>query len=71
MTEFENVRDALKDAIEIADAKSWGDIKEGGTVRPVTIQDVQDLMQERLYNIADLLGMSDLYLEGENDEVHD
>lgn len=71
MTEFENVRDALKDAIEIADAKSWGDIKEGRTVRPVTIQDVQDLMQERLYNIADLLGMSDLYLEGENDEVHD
>lgn len=71
MIEFENVRDALKDAIEIADAKSWGDIKEGGTVRPVTIQDVQDLMQERLYNIADLLGMSDLYLEGENDEVHD
>lgn len=71
MTEFENVRDALKDAIEIADAKSWGDIKVGGTVRPVTIQDVQDLMQERLYNIADLLGMSDLYLEGENDEVHD
>lgn len=71
MTEFENVRDALKDAIEIADAKSWGDIKEGGIVRPVTIQDVQDLMQERLYNIADLLGMSDLYLEGENDEVHD
>lgn len=71
MTEFENVRDALKDSIEIADAKPWGDIKEGGTVRPVTIQDVQDLMQERLYNIADLLGMSDLYLEGENDEVHD
>lgn len=63
MTEFENVRDALKDAIEIADAKSWGDIKEGGTVRPVTIQDVQDLMQERLYSIADLLGMSDLYLD--------
>lgn len=63
MTEFENVRDALKEAIEIADAKSWGNIKEDGMIRPATIQDVQDLMQERLYNIADLLGMSDLYLD--------
>lgn len=59
----ENVKEALLDAIEFAEAKA---ISVDG--QPATISDFQQLMQERLYSIADLLGMSELYLKN-NDEV--
>ena len=59
----ENVKEALQDAIEFADAKA---ITVDG--QPVTMEDFQQLMQERLFSIADLLGMSELYLKN-NDEV--
>ncbi|MCL3858672.1 hypothetical protein [Pediococcus pentosaceus] len=71
MTEFESVRDALKEAIEIADAKGIKTKVGKNEYHPATTEEVQEMLSERLYNIADLLGMSDLYLEGENDEVHD
>lgn len=54
----ENVKEALLDAIEFAEAKA---ISVDG--QPATISDFQQLMQERLYSIADLLGMSELYLK--------
>ncbi|WP_062805966.1 hypothetical protein [Enterococcus pernyi] len=54
----ENVKEALLDAIEFAGAKA---ISVDG--QPATISDFQQLMQERLYSIADLLGMSELYLK--------
>ncbi|MEC5338581.1 hypothetical protein NGC82_04570 [Enterococcus casseliflavus] len=59
----ENVKEALQDDIEFAEAKA---ISVDG--QPATIADFQQLMQERLYSIADLLGMSKLYLKN-NDEV--
>lgn len=59
----ENVKEALQDAIEFVEAKA---ISVDG--QPATIVDFQQLMQERLYSIADLLGMSELYLKN-NDEV--
>ncbi|MCQ9315768.1 hypothetical protein NQ006_03040 [Pediococcus pentosaceus] len=34
-----------------------------GEYRNTTAGDVQELIRERLYNIADLLGMSDIYLD--------
>ena len=71
MTEFENVRDALKEAIEIADVKGIKTKVGKNEYHPATAEEVQEMLSERLYNIADLLGMSDLYLEGKNNEVHD
>ncbi|MGQ2357681.1 hypothetical protein [Pediococcus pentosaceus] len=62
MTEFENVRDALKEAIEIADAKGIKTKVGKNEYHPATAEEVQEMLSERLYNIADLLGMSDLYL---------
>lgn len=56
--EHENVKDALKAAIEIAEAKG---IKVDG--KPATVHDIQNLTKEHLYFIADLLGLSELYLE--------
>lgn len=53
----ENVKDALAAAIEIAEAKG---IKVDG--KPATVHDIQNLTKEHLYFIADLLGLSDLYL---------
>lgn len=61
--EFENVRDALKEAIEIADAIGIKTKVGKNEYHPATTEEVQEMLSERLYNIADLLGMSDLYLK--------
>ena len=61
--EYENVKEALKDAIEIAESKeviTW-DIDTNS--RPATTEEVREMIRERLYNIADLLGLSELYLK--------
>lgn len=61
--EYENVKEALKDAIEIAESEeviTW-DIDTNS--RPATTEEVQEMIRERLYNIADLLGLSELYLD--------
>nr|DAH74227.1 MAG TPA: hypothetical protein [Caudoviricetes sp.] len=55
--EHENVKDALKAAIEIAEAKG---IKVDG--KPATAEDIQEMVRELLYNVANLLGMSEVYL---------
>ncbi|AEV94890.1 hypothetical protein [Pediococcus claussenii] len=68
MNEYDNVREALKDAIEYTEVEFGKDTKEGNVTRPTTIKDVQELIQEPLYSIADLLGMSDIYLEGKTNE---
>ncbi|MEH1647576.1 hypothetical protein AAHB41_05725 [Pediococcus pentosaceus] len=69
MTEFENVKDALQEAIEIVDAKEIRTKTETGESQLATAEEKQSLIQERLYNIADLLGMSDLYLD-DTDKQH-
>lgn len=63
MMEYENVKEALKDAIEIAESEeviTW-DIDTNS--RLATTEEVQEMIRERLYNIADLLGLSELYLD--------
>lgn len=63
MIEHENVKDALKEAIEIAETKPNGIVTVNGeNARPVNTNDHIELIRERLYNIADLLGMSEVYL---------
>ncbi len=62
MIEFGNVREALEDAIKTAEAKEIKIIDDGKEV-DATVEDVQELLRERLYNIADILGMSDLYVK--------
>lgn len=54
----ENVKDALKSLIEIAEAK---DIKIDD--KPITVSGLQELVRERSYELADLLGISELYLK--------
>lgn len=67
MIEHENVKDALKEAIEIAEAKPNGIVTVNGKdSRPVNTNDHIELIRERLYNIADLLGMSEIYLNKED-----
>lgn len=61
--EFDNIKDVLKDAIEIAEGKEMKTKIGNGEYRNATADDVQELIKERLYNIADLLGMSDIYLD--------
>lgn len=60
--EFENVKAALKDAIDVASGTDLKVKTDDGEFCEATVRDVQELMNERLYNIADLLGMEDLYL---------
>lgn len=56
--EFENIKDALRFAVEVARADC--NIKVDG--KQATVKDVQDLMLEPLCSIADLLGLSEVYL---------
>lgn len=55
--EFENVKDALKSAMEYAESSN---LQVDG--KPATCEDFQELMKEHIYAIADLLGMSEVYL---------
>ena len=67
MIEHENVKDALKEAIEIAETEPNGIVTVNGeNARPTNTNDHIELIRERLYNIADLLGMSELYLNKED-----
>lgn len=58
MIEHENVRDVLKTLIDLAGAKNF---TTNG--RESTVEDVQELFAERIYNLADLLGFENLYLD--------
>lgn len=57
MTEHDNIIDVLKDLFELSDAK---DIKVNGKI--ATVEDLQEFYKESLVNLADLLGVSELYL---------
>lgn len=57
--EFENIKDALQFAIEVA--RAGHNVTVDG--KSATVKDMQDLMLEPLCSIADLLGLSELYLE--------
>lgn len=48
--EFENVKDALKSAMEYAESSN---LQVDG--KPVTYEDFQELMKDHIYAIADLL----------------
>lgn len=57
MTEFENVREALDVLISL----NSSDVRVNGN--PATIEDIKEDNREIAYQICDLLGCSDLYLE--------
>lgn len=64
MHEYDNVKDCLKDLLVFNDTrnKDFRVKDEDGTEHEATVKDLQELNTEALYNLADLLGMSDLYL---------
>ena len=67
----ENLRDCLKELILFNDPRNtnFEVTNEDGKYHKATIKDLQELNLSDLYFIADLLGMSDLYLkDGEQDE---
>ena len=67
--EFENVRQALEYLLDVAQStemvtKTYDDtglIEE----RHATVKDMQEMMFEVAVNIADLLGLEEIYLEKE------
>lgn len=67
----ENLRDCLKELILFNDPRNtnFEVANEGGKYHKATIKDLQELNLNDLYFIADLLGMSDLYLkDGDQNE---
>ncbi|MDT2783595.1 hypothetical protein P7G87_02665 [Enterococcus asini] len=58
MIEHDNIIDVLKDLFELSDAKN---ITIDGKV--ATVEDLQESYKEALVNLADLLGVSELYLK--------
>lgn len=59
MKDFDNVKDALADLIEIVESLDFQ--HEDGTL--LSANEVLELAAEDVYQIADLLGLSDLYLD--------
>ncbi len=55
---FGDVREAVSALIQAGESS---DIRVGG--HPATVADIQELVREEAYALADLLGMSDLYLK--------
>ena len=60
MTEFDNVREALAQPILI-NRSEVHNITEDGVKRKANIDDLRVINKQVLFNLADLLGMSDLY----------
>ena len=58
MIEYDNLRDALKALYELTGGTNF--LTDG---KPSTIEDIQELYQERIINVIDLLGHSNIYLE--------
>lgn len=58
MTEYDNLREALKDLYELSEGRSF---TTNG--KPSTIEDIQDLYHERIVNVIDLLGHESIYLD--------
>lgn len=74
MIEYENVRDVLKELIRLNEPGTVfgkvSTITDGGVKtgeREFAIRDLQDSNYELLANVCDLLGMSEVYLEDDND----
>lgn len=74
MVEYENVKDALKQLVRLNEpGTTFGKvstivdngIKTGE--RDFAIRNLQDSNYELLANVCDLLGMSEIYLEDDND----
>ena len=60
MTEYDNVREALEQLILINESEVHN-ITEDGVKRKANIDDLRVINKQVLFNLADLLGMSDLY----------
>lgn len=59
MLEHDNLKEALKDLYELSEGSNF--TTDG---KPSTIEDIQDLYQERVVNVIDLLGHESIYLDG-------
>lgn len=57
------VKDLLQDLIDINESKAVYEEEPGKERKLATIKEVKDLNLEDLYQLADLLGMSELYLK--------
>lgn len=57
--EHDNVRDSLRNAIEISEATEIKTRVGINNYRLATVEDVQEMIREHLYNIAELLGMEE------------
>lgn len=58
--EFKSVREALEFLIDINSQSSAVTNQDN---QPASVEDMKELNMEALANVADLLGMSDLYLD--------
>lgn len=65
MIEYDNVKDALKALIELAESERICAYAKGNVQVLASQEDVLEMFRERAYNIADLLGMEDLYLHND------
>ena len=60
----DNVKDCLKELLDFNDpeSKNFTVMEDIEFRRPGTMKDLKELNTEDLHNLADLLGMTDLYL---------
>lgn len=61
--DFDNVKEALDSLIEFAESDEHYLTSLDGKKVPASQEVVLEIVREHAYNIADLLGMEDLYLK--------
>lgn len=66
--QFENVREALEFLLDINSQSSAVTNQDN---QPASVEDMKELNMEALANVADLLGMSDLYLDDWGGNQHE
>lgn len=63
MTEYENVKEALTELMEINDpSNQWANVKTDYGERDFKAKDLAEMNFDILAQVCDLLGMSDIYL---------
>ena len=65
--EFKNIKEIIDFLYELADPSTKIIVKD----REATIDDFKEELEEALYQLSDMLGMEDLYLEPSKDKGDD
>lgn len=67
---YPTIRGCLQDLLAANDKDSQMQVTENNVTKSATIDDLKEFNRNALFELADMLGMSDLYLEDDKEKSH-